>query len=464
MRRSSTASIVPGARSPLRSDHRSSSPYRFGVDPPVAGRRAAAHVGERAGREPRARPHRGRAAADRHDLLERLLGQTRPRAVPERADVGAVRHRPWPGGRASVAGRPRSDRASRYAPRRQVLPRRLYCGSCRPIRRASRTSASSSPRAADVPRPSATSPSMSSIFLRVVAVEVGLHPGAEVLRLADVEDPAVATLEQVHAGGVGEGVGERDLAVVGPAARRDGFAQVAEREDPEPCRRCRGARGAPRRTLRHRRAHGGSASRGSGSTSRASGASRWARPARPRGVRAWRCTRAGRGAARSRGASRFSFTNEKSNPALWATKTAPRANSRNAGRISSIGGRPATRWSLIPVRWAMNGGIGTSGSTSAWKEPSRSPPRYFTAPTSVILQSRRRPARGLEVHHAERHLVERDALVERGLDRFSEHVPPPSDEGPNGSRTVSNRCSSVKDAGTRDEDHVVTVIDRDDGV
>ena len=59
--------------------------------------------------------------------------------------------------------------------------------------------------------------------------------------------------------------------------------------------------------------------------------------------------------------------------------------------ISSIGGRPATRWSLMPVRCAMNGGIGTSGSTSAWNDPRRSPPRYFTAPTSVILQSRGEP-------------------------------------------------------------------------
>lgn len=35
----------------------------------------------------------------------------------------------------------------------------------------------------------------------------------------------------------------------------------------------------------------------------------------------------------------------------------------------------------------MNGGIGISGSTSAWKEPTRSPPTTLTAPTSVIRLS-----------------------------------------------------------------------------
>ena len=52
-------------------------------------------------------------------------------------------------------------------------------------------------------------------------------------------------------------------------------------------------------------------------------------------------------------------------------------------------------------------------------------------------------ARGLEVHHAERDLVERDAQVERGLDGRGEHdfLRP---VGPCGDATISNRCSSVK--------------------
>src|SRR4029079_17197017 len=37
-------------------------------------------------------------------------------------------------------------------------------------------------------------------LLPLVAVEVGLDPGTEVLRLADVEDPAVAAAEQIDAG------------------------------------------------------------------------------------------------------------------------------------------------------------------------------------------------------------------------------------------------------------------------
>ncbi len=88
---------------------------------------------------------------------------------------------------------------------------------------------------------------------------------------------------------------------------------------------------------------------------------------------------------------RFAFRNEKSNRALWATNTAPRQNSRNAGRISSIGGSAATERSSMPVRWVMNGGIGISGLTSAWNDPMRSPARYLTAPTSVILQSAGEP-------------------------------------------------------------------------
>jgi hypothetical protein len=40
--------------------------------------------------------------------------------------------------------------------------------------------------------------------------------------------------------------------------------------------------------------------------------------------------------------------------------------------------------SLMPVSTVMNGGIGAPGLTSVWNVPSRSPPRTFTAPISVI--------------------------------------------------------------------------------
>ena len=47
-------------------------------------------------------------------------------------------------------------------------------------------------------------------------------------------------------------------------------------------------------------------------------------------------------------------------------------------------GAGATIVSVMPVRTAMNGGIGSPGLTSVWNSPSTSPPRTFTAPISVI--------------------------------------------------------------------------------
>src|SRR6185436_20669226 len=49
----------------------------LGANTPVAGSQASVHLGERARREPGGRAHRGRAAADREDVLERLLRQAR---------------------------------------------------------------------------------------------------------------------------------------------------------------------------------------------------------------------------------------------------------------------------------------------------------------------------------------------------------------------------------------------------
>ena len=67
--------------------------------------------------------------------------------------------------------------------------------------------------------------------------------------------------------------------------------------------------------------------------------------------------------------------NRKSKLALCATKTAPFENSRNEGSTCSMGGSRATRWSLIPVSWVMNGEMATPGFTNAWKVASRSPAR-----------------------------------------------------------------------------------------
>ena len=76
----------------------------------------------------------------------------------------------------------------------------------------------------------------------------------------------------------------------------------------------------------------------------------------------------------------------RSNGALWATSTAPRLNSRNAGSAWSSRGLPATIASVMPVSTAMNGGIAAPGLTSVWNSPRTSPPRTFTAPISVISQ------------------------------------------------------------------------------
>ena len=40
----------------------------------------------------------------------------------------------------------------------------------------------------------------------------------------------------------------------------------------------------------------------------------------------------------------------------------------------------------MPVSIVMNGGIPVPGLTSVWKVPTTSPPKYFTAPISVISQ------------------------------------------------------------------------------
>ncbi len=70
-------------------------------------------------------------------------------------------------------------------------------------------------------------------LLALVAVEVGLHARAQVLRLADVEHATGPVLEEVDAGGAGQRCGQRDLAEVGAAPRGTRLAQVAEREDAE---------------------------------------------------------------------------------------------------------------------------------------------------------------------------------------------------------------------------------------
>ena len=74
----------------------------------------------------------------------------------------------------------------------------------------------------------------------------------------------------------------------------------------------------------------------------------------------------------------------RSNRTLCPTMTAEPMNSRNAGSTASIHGAGRTMASVMPVRKVISRGIPTPGFTSVWKVPRHSPPRSFTAPTSVM--------------------------------------------------------------------------------
>ena len=80
-----------------------------------------------------------------------------------------------------------------------------------------------------------------------------------------------------------------------------------------------------------------------------------------------------------------------SNPALWATRTAPRENSRNAGSTDSMVGALRTMAVVIPVSVTIWGGMARPGSTRVASSPSTSPPRTLTAPISVIASWSFRP-------------------------------------------------------------------------
>ena len=89
-----------------------------------------------------------------------------------------------------------------------------------------------------------------------------------------------------------------------------------------------------------------------------------------------------------------------SKPALWATSTAPRENSRNAGNTESILGASHTIAVVMPVSATICGGMLRPGSTSVASSPSTAPPRTLTAPISVIASwpsPRGAAAGGLEV-------------------------------------------------------------------
>ena len=73
-----------------------------------------------------------------------------------------------------------------------------------------------------------------------------------------------------------------------------------------------------------------------------------------------------------------------SNPALCATNTESRANSRNIGSTTSIVGASHTIAVVMPVSWTIWGGMLRCGSTRVANSPSTTPPRTLTAPISVM--------------------------------------------------------------------------------
>ena len=76
-----------------------------------------------------------------------------------------------------------------------------------------------------------------------------------------------------------------------------------------------------------------------------------------------------------------------SNLALWATITAPRANSRNIGNTAEMVGASHTIAVVIPVSWTICGGMLRCGSTRVANSPSTTPPRTLTAPISVMASA-----------------------------------------------------------------------------
>ena len=81
-----------------------------------------------------------------------------------------------------------------------------------------------------------------------------------------------------------------------------------------------------------------------------------------------------------------------SNGALCATSTAPRRELEEAQAApSTTGGAVLTIESVMPVSTCTNGLIDMPGCTSVWNSPSTSPPRTFTAPTSVIASEAAAP-------------------------------------------------------------------------
>ena len=76
--------------------------------------------------------------------------------------------------------------------------------------------------------------------------------------------------------------------------------------------------------------------------------------------------------------------NPMSKRALWATSTEVPMKLSNGCRVSSMGGAVATMVLVMPVSTVMKGGMAQPGLTSVVKRSISMPPRYLTAPISVM--------------------------------------------------------------------------------
>ncbi len=195
----------------------------------VARRNAAAHVGERARREARGGPHDPGTPADRIGIFERLLRERRLPGIRKRAEEGGLAAR-LPNDlqpREGLSGIDLQVRVSAPGLAPPVVPGLVITDE--PCLEDQRLELRGAPHAVD----DGGLREEVLDLLPGVPVEVALHPGAQVGGLAHVQHAAVPGLEQVHARCVGKRVRQTDLREVRAPPRADRLMEVAEGQDAE---------------------------------------------------------------------------------------------------------------------------------------------------------------------------------------------------------------------------------------
>lgn len=101
--------------------------------------------------------------------------------------------------------------------------------------------------------------------------------------------------------------------------------------------------------------------------------------------------------------------NPTSKPALWATSTAPRANSRNAGSTESIVGASHTMAVVMPVNDTIWGGMLRPGSTRGGELAQHHAAAHLDRTDlgdGVVVLAAGAATRGLEVDDDERRFAQ----------------------------------------------------------